>query len=83
MEYLVTMTTLVPDGTAQAAVDEVRAREAAHSRDLAAEGHLWMAADPGELQALLKSLPLAPYLTVGTTPLTPHPTDPAAAEAAS
>jgi muconolactone delta-isomerase len=40
MEYLVTMTTRVPDGTPEQAVDEVRAREAAHSRDLAAAGHL-------------------------------------------
>ena len=40
MEYLVTMTTRVPDGTPDQAVDDVRAREAAHSRDLAAQGHL-------------------------------------------
>ena len=40
MEYLVTMTTHVPDGTPEQAVDDVRAREAAHSRDLAAEGQL-------------------------------------------
>ena len=40
MEYLVTMTTRVPDGTPEQAVDDVRAREAAHSRDLAAAGHL-------------------------------------------
>jgi muconolactone delta-isomerase len=40
MEYLVTMTTRVPDGTPERAVDDVRAREAAHSRDLAAQGHL-------------------------------------------
>jgi Muconolactone delta-isomerase len=38
MEYLVTMTTHVPDGTPEQAVDDVRAREAAHSRDLATEG---------------------------------------------
>jgi muconolactone delta-isomerase len=40
MEYLVTMTTHVPDGTSDAAVEEIRNREAAHSRQLAAEGHL-------------------------------------------
>src|SRR6266446_10221541 len=40
MEYLVTMTTHVPDGTPDQAVDDVRAREAAHSRELAAQGHL-------------------------------------------
>ena len=40
MEYLVTMTTHVPDGTAQQEVDEVRAREAARSAELAAQRHL-------------------------------------------
>ena len=38
MEFLVTMTTHVPDGTSDAAVEDVRAREAAHSRELAAQG---------------------------------------------
>jgi len=40
MEYLVTMTTHVPDGTPEQEVSEVRAREAAHSAGLAAQGHL-------------------------------------------
>ena len=40
MEYLVTMTTRVPEGTTQAQVADVRAREAAHSGELAAQGHL-------------------------------------------
>lgn len=40
MEYLVTMTTHVPDGTPEADVAAVRAREAAHSAELAAEGRL-------------------------------------------
>jgi muconolactone delta-isomerase len=40
MEFLVTMTTRVPAGTTDAAVDDVRQREAAHSRKLAAEGSL-------------------------------------------
>jgi muconolactone delta-isomerase len=40
MEYLVTMTTVVPDGTSETAVAEIRTREAARSRELAAEGHL-------------------------------------------
>ena len=40
MEYLVTMTTHVPEGTPDEAVDDVRAREAAHSRELADQGHL-------------------------------------------
>jgi muconolactone delta-isomerase len=40
MQFLVTMTTHVPDGTSEQEVDEVKAREAAHSRDLAARGDL-------------------------------------------
>jgi len=40
MEYLVTMTTHVPDGTAEETVGRIRAREASRSRELAAEQHL-------------------------------------------
>ena len=40
MEYLVTMTTVVPDGITDEAVQEVRVREAARSRELAAQGYL-------------------------------------------
>ena len=40
MEFLVTMTTHVPDGTSGQAVDDVRGREAARSRELAGQGHL-------------------------------------------
>ena len=40
MEYLVTMTTRVPDRTPDEAVQDIRSRETAHSRDLAAQGHL-------------------------------------------
>jgi muconolactone D-isomerase len=40
MEYLVEMTTHVPEGTAESAVEDVRTREAARSRELAAAGHL-------------------------------------------
>jgi muconolactone D-isomerase len=40
MEFLVTMTTVVPDGTSPGAVTDIRTREAARSRELAAEGHL-------------------------------------------
>ena len=56
MEYLVTMTTHVPDGTPKEAVDDIRAREAAHSRELAAQGHLlrlWRPPlQPGEWRTL-------------------------------
>jgi muconolactone delta-isomerase len=40
MEYLVTMTTHVPDGTSEQAVEDIRGREAAHTRQLEAEGHI-------------------------------------------
>ena len=40
MDYLVTMTTHVPDGTSDGAVENMRAREAAHSLDLVTQGHL-------------------------------------------
>jgi muconolactone D-isomerase len=48
-EYLVMMTTHVPDGTSEAAIEDIRTREAAHSRELAAQGHLlrlWRPNDP-------------------------------------
>jgi muconolactone D-isomerase len=95
MEYLVTMTTHVPDGTPDQAVDDVRAREAAHSRDLAAAGRLlrlwrpplqqgewrslglFAAADGGQLEEVLASMPLWVWRTVETTPLSRHPSDPA------
>jgi muconolactone D-isomerase len=40
VEYLVTMTTHVPEGTTDEAVQDVRVREAARSAELAAQGHL-------------------------------------------
>jgi muconolactone delta-isomerase len=56
MEYLVTMTTVVPDGTAEETVQEIRSREAARSRELAAERHLlrlWRPPlQPGEWRTL-------------------------------
>jgi muconolactone delta-isomerase len=97
MEYLVTMTTHVPDGTPDQAVDDVRAREAAHSRELAAAGHLlrlwrpplrpgewrslglFAAADAGQLEQVLASMPLRVWRTDEVTPLAPHPNDPALA----
>jgi muconolactone delta-isomerase len=56
MEFLVTMTTHVPDGASDAAVADIRAREAAHSLELAREGHLlrlWRPPlQPGEWRTL-------------------------------
>jgi muconolactone D-isomerase len=56
MDYLVTMTTRVPDGTSEVAVQDIRTREAARSRELAAQGHLlrlWRPPlQPGEWRTL-------------------------------
>jgi muconolactone delta-isomerase len=56
MQYLVTMTTHVPDGTPEQSVGEVKAREAAHSAELAARGdllRLWRPPlRPGEWRSL-------------------------------
>jgi muconolactone delta-isomerase len=94
MEYLVTMTTQIPEGTPDQAVDGVRAREAARSRELAAAGHLlrlwrpplrpgewrslglFAAADGGQLEEVLASMPLRVWRTDEVTPLAPHPNDP-------
>lgn len=38
---------------------------------------LWNARDPDELDNILKSLPLYPWMTVTITELSPHPSDPA------
>jgi muconolactone delta-isomerase len=52
----VTMITHVPDGTPEVAVGDIRARAAAHSRELAAQGHLlrlWRPPlQPGEWRSL-------------------------------
>jgi muconolactone delta-isomerase len=94
MEYLVTMTTHVPDGTPGQAVDDVRAREAAHTSELVAQGNvlrlwrpplqpgewrtlgLFAAADGGQLEDVLASMPLRVWRTDEVTPLAPHPNDP-------
>jgi len=94
MEYLVTMTTDVPDGTAEEAVADVRGREAAHTRELAAQGHilrlwrpplapgewrtigLFAAADRGELEQILASMPLRVWRSDEVMELAHHPNDP-------
>jgi muconolactone delta-isomerase len=94
-EFLTTFTVAVPEGTPDQVVDDdAKARAARRAADLAGQGHLlrlwrlpgesralglWRARDPGELQAILTSLPMDPWMTVETTPLTPHPSDPAPA----
>ena len=91
-EFLTTFIIRVPDGTPSQIVDGTEAREAQRAKELAAQGHLlrlwalpsgsralglWNAGGPAEMQAMLKSLPMDPWMTVETTPLTRHPSDPA------
>ena len=91
-EFLTTFTISVPGGTPAQAVDDTEAREARRANELAGQGHLlrlwrlpgrsralglWNAGSPAELQAILRSLPLDPWMTVETTPLSQHPSDPA------
>ena len=56
MEFLVAMTTRVPERTPAEAVDDIRTREAARSCELAAQGHLlrlWRPPlQPGEWRTL-------------------------------
>ncbi len=56
MEFLVTMTTHVPEGTPESAVAEVRAREAVRAAELAADGRLlrlWRPpVEPGEWRTI-------------------------------
>jgi muconolactone delta-isomerase len=91
-EFLTTFTISVPEGTPGQAVDDTEAREARRAKELAGHGHLlrlwrlpgksralglWNARDPAQQQAILKSLPLDPWMTVETAPLGRHPSDPA------
>ncbi|MEW1775167.1 muconolactone Delta-isomerase family protein [Streptomyces sp. NPDC086777] len=95
-EFLVEITTGVPEGTGQDEVDRRRAAEAVRARELAATGHLarlwrpvgelrsigiWRADDEEELhEKVLGTLPLRPWMTVTVTPLDSHPNDPGRAE---
>jgi muconolactone delta-isomerase len=91
-EFLVTFTLAVPPGTPGQTVKDARAREARAAHDLAGMGHLlrlwalpgagrtlglYQAGDAAQMEAILAALPLAPWMTVDTTPLSPHPSDPA------
>ena len=91
-EFLTTFTISIPDGTPARAVEEAEASEAQRTKELAGQGHLerlwvlpgagralglWRARDGDQMQAIVKSLPLDPWMTTQTTPLTSHPSDPA------
>lgn len=90
-EFLTTFTIAVPPGTPGQIAADTQAREAQEAKELAGQGHLlrlwrlpgqsrtlglWRARDPAEMQTILASLPLDAWMTVQTTPLTPHPSDP-------
>ena len=91
-EFLVTFTLAIPPGTAAQMVEDTEAREAQAAHDLAGQGHLlrlwtlpgdgralglWQARDAVHMQGILQALPLASWMTVDITPLSPHPSDPA------
>ena len=92
-EFLTFFSIIVPDGTTAQAVADADAREAEQAREWAAKGKLrrlwtlpgqgralglWQADNQPELQAIVSSLALDPWMTTQITPLTPHPSDPAA-----
>ncbi|EXU61591.1 MULTISPECIES: muconolactone Delta-isomerase family protein [Streptomyces] len=94
-EFLVELTTTVPEDTDPAEVDRRRAAEAVRARELTAAGHLarlwrpvgelrsiglWRAADEAELhEKVLGTLPLWPWMTAVVTAVQPHPNDPGGA----
>jgi muconolactone delta-isomerase len=91
-EFLTTFTVSIPQGTPARAVEDTEAREAQRTKELAGQGHLlrlwrlpgqgralglWRARDAEQMQGIVQSLPLDPWMTTQITPLTPHPSDPA------
>ncbi|MFE5139386.1 muconolactone Delta-isomerase family protein [Streptomyces fagopyri] len=95
-EFLIEVTTNIPDGTETAEVDRRRAAEAARAVELIASGHLvriwrpvgemrsialWRANDEAELRdSILSTLPLWSWMTAVVTPLESHPSDPGKAD---
>jgi muconolactone delta-isomerase len=91
-EFLTFFSIVYPDGMTAQAVADAEAREAEQAMEWAGKGKLrrlwalpgqgralglWQADGPAEMQAIIKSLPLDPWMTTQITPLTPHPSDPA------
>lgn len=93
-EFIVEITTTIPEGTPQAEVDRRRTAESARAAELATSGHLvriwrpigemrsiglWVADDEAALRAnVLETLPLSPWMTFDVTAVASHPNDPAA-----
>jgi muconolactone delta-isomerase len=93
MEFLTDITTTVPAGTPGEEVERRRSAEAVRARELTAAGNLlrlwrpagelrsvglWRAADAAEMERVLASLPLRPWMTITVTDLEAHPNDPGA-----
>jgi muconolactone delta-isomerase len=91
-EFLVELTTTIPEGTDPAETGRRRAAEAVRAKELAATGNLvrlwrpvgelrsiglWRAADEAELhEKVLGTLPLRPWMTAVITAVESHPNDP-------
>ena len=90
-EFFSNFTISIPEGTPNHAVKEAEAREAERAGELAAGGNLerlwvlpgpkrslglWRARNATDMEAILKSLPMDPWMTTQITPLTSHPSDP-------
>ena len=91
-EFLTTFTVAIPPDVTAETVDAFTQAEADRTRELAGEGYLkrlwtlpgqgralglWQAPDSVGLSTVLQSLPLSPWLSVETVPLSQHPSDPA------
>jgi muconolactone delta-isomerase len=92
-EFFTMFTEQIPPGTPAADIAEGRAGEASQTRELTRQGFLlrlwklpaanqalglWRAGDAAQLRSVLSSLPLDKWLSEQITPLSPHPSDPAA-----
>src|ERR1700759_249623 len=90
-EFLTTFTIGVPEGTPAQVVDDTEAREARRAEELAGHGRLlrlwrlpgpsralglWNAGNPAEMQAILTSLTMDPWMTVATKQLSRPPSHP-------
>ncbi|MDH6676454.1 muconolactone D-isomerase [Rhodococcus sp. LBL1] len=91
-EFLVQITTTIPDGTPEEEIARRRADEKVRAGELATAGNLYRLWRPvGELRSIgiwcaptveelhrnvLDMLPLRPWMTIDVTPLEAHPNDP-------
>jgi muconolactone D-isomerase len=91
-EFIVEITTTIPEGVPPEDVERRRAAEAVRAKELAAAGHLvrlwrpvgemrslgiWVAEDEADLRSrVLGTLPLSPWMSFAITAVAPHPNDP-------